>query len=712
MPSLLGHTYFFAHHRHFYRVIMQGYFASISRRASWSCLPLALAFVSLTWQVSVQAQTQDTLRLLAGSGDAPSGIADGPASVARFNTNFLKFDAFIGTAIDSKGKLFVTDPGNHTIRQVAADGAVSTLAGKAEQPGSTDGAIAQARFRFPSGMAFDKAGNLYVADSGNHCIRKISLDGMVSTVAGKAGAPGTADGPAAKARFHTPTDVKIDAAGNLYVADFENHSIRKITPGGMVSTWAGASGKEGDAEGVARQARFRRPKALAFDPAGNLIVNDAGTMVIRRITPDGHVSTLSVGPEKFDKNKNVQEIEYGEIDGMVADEDGSVYVADRSSGKIRRIKPSGDVESFGLKEKEQIFDKPSGLIFSRRGEIFICQQDGNIIKINDKGVLMPLSGPTYGTGTTDGPALEARFWLPIAITADRSGNLYLTDFSHSIRKISNTGMVSTIAGMADQTGSNDGAGNEARFNTPSAVQVDSKGNLFVSDRKNHTIRKINTAGVVTTFAGKAGEAGGVDGRGTAARFNFPMGLALDKHDNVYVADNGNTQIRKINPDGVVTTLMGKQETSYKPRDGGKSTGRFVDPIALAIDAGGNLYVTDRTFIRKITPDGKLTTIAGNKAQAGFVGPHSTQDIYGVSWGITLDHAGNLLVSDYDNDVIRRISPKGKMTTVAGVVGYRRIQIGSLPGRLYRPTGITMVDKNNFAIISGDNVLMMTLSGNP
>ncbi|MFZ6680086.1 hypothetical protein [Undibacterium sp. Tian12W] len=694
---------------------MQGYVTSISRGASGFCLlTLTLVLSSLTSPGFAQSQTsqQGTLRLLAGSGDAPSGIADGPASVARFNTNFLKFDAFIGTAMNDEGKLFVTDPGNHTIRKIEADGAVSTLAGKAEQPGSTDGAITQARFRLPSGMVFDKAGNLYVADSGNHSIRKISPDGMVSTVAGKAGAPGTADGPAAKARFNTPTDVKIDAAGNLYVADYENHSIRKITPDGMVSTWAGVSGKEGNAEGAGRQARFLRPKALVFDAAGNLIVNDAGEMIIRRITPAGIVSTLSVGPEKFDKNKNDQEIEYGEIDGMVADADGSVYLADRSSGKIRRIKPSGDVESFGLKEKGQTFDKPSGLIFSRSGEIFICQQDGNIIKINDKGALMPLSGPTYGNGTVDGPALEARFWLPIAITADASGNLYLTDYSHSIRKISNTGMVSTVAGMADQTGSADGTGNEARFNTPSAIQLDSKGNLFVSDQKNHTIRKINTAGVVTTFAGKAGEAGGVDGRGTSARFNLPMGLAIDKHDNLYVADNGNTQIRKINQDGVVTTLMGKKETSYKPRDGDINSGRLVDPIALAIDAGGNLYVTDRTFIRKITPGGKLTTIAGNKARGGFVGPHSTQDIYGVSWGITLDHAGNLLLSDYDNDVIRKINPKGKMTTVAGIDGYRRILTGSLPGRVYHPTGITMIDKDNFAIISGDNVLMMTLPENP
>ncbi|MFZ6779754.1 SMP-30/gluconolactonase/LRE family protein [Undibacterium sp. Ji83W] len=712
MPSSLGHVYFFAHHRHFYRVIMQGYFASISRRASWSCLPLALAFVSLTWQVSVQAETQGTLRLLAGSGDAPSGIADGPASVARFNTNFLKFDAFIGTAIDSKGKLFVTDPGNHTIRQVAADGAVSTLAGKAEQPGSTDGAIAQARFRLPSGMAFDKAGNLYVADSGNHSIRKISLDGMVSTVAGKAGAPGTADGPAAKARFNTPTDVKIDAAGNLYVADFENHSIRKITPDGMVSTWAGASGKEGDAEGIARQARFRRPKALAFDPAGNLIVNDAGTMVIRRITPDGHVSTLSVGPEKFDKNKNDQEIEYGEIDGMVADADGNVYVADRSSGKIRRITSSGDVVTFVKNKKNELFSEPSGLIFSPDGDIFICQRDGNILTVKDGGIVVSLSGPIYPTVSQDGPALEARFSSPSGITADHNGNLYLTDYRHTIRKISSTGVVSTIAGMINQGGSSDGNGVEARFNMPSALALDSKGNLYVSDQKNHNIRKIDTAGVVTTFAGKAGESGSVDGAGATTRFNNPIGLAIDKHDNLYVADNGNNQIRKINPTGLVTTLMGKPSGSNKPRDGDKKTGHLVDPIALTIDPTENLYVTDRTSIRKITPGGKLTTIAGNKVSAGIIGPHSTQDIYGVSWGITIDHAGNLLVSDYDNDVIRKISPKGKMTTIAGIDGYRRIQTGSLPGRLYRPMGITTTGKNNFAVISGDNVLMMALPGNP
>ncbi|WP_422976349.1 hypothetical protein [Undibacterium sp. TC9W] len=694
---------------------MQGYVTSISRKTSSSCLltlTLVLSSLSLPGFAQPQTSQQGTLRLLAGSGDTPSGIADGPASVARFNTNFLKFDAFIGTAMNDEGKLFVTDPGNHTIRKIEADGAVSTLAGKAEQPGSTDGAITQARFRLPSGMVFDKAGSLYVADSGNHSIRKISPDGMVSTVAGKAGAPGTADGPAAKARFNTPTDVKIDAAGNLYVADYENHSIRKITPDGMVSTWAGVSGKEGNAEGAGRQARFLRPKALVFDAAGNLIVNDAGEMIIRRITPAGIVSTLSVGPEKFDKNKNDQEIEYGEIDGMVADADGSVYVADRSSGKIRRIKPSGDVHSFVRNKKNELYSEPSGLILAPDGDIFICQRDGNILKVKDGGMAASLSGPVYPTISQDGPALEARFSSPSAITADHNGNLYLTDYRHTIRKISSSGVVSTVAGMIDQRGSNDGIGTEAQFNIPSALIFDSKGNLYVSDRENHSIRKIDAAGVVTTFAGKAGKAGSVDGTVLAARFNSPIGLAIDKHDNVYVADNGNKQIRKISPAGVVTTLMGKPNGSNKPRDGDRKTGNLVDPIALAIDPTGNLYVTDRTSVRKITPNGKLTTITENKFAAGFIGPHSTQDIYGTSWGIAMDHAGNLLVSDYDNDVIRKINPKGKITTIAGVDGYRRIQTGSLPGRLYRPMGITTVDKNNFAVISGDNVLMMTLPGNP
>ncbi len=694
---------------------MQGYITSISRRTSRSCLltlTLALSCLALPGFAQTQMPQQGTLFLLAGSGDAPSGIADGPASVARFNTNFLKFDAFIGTAMNGEGKLFVTDPGNHTIRKIEVDGAVSTLAGKAEQPGSTDGAIAQARFRLPSGMVFDKAGNLYVADSGNHSIRKISPDGMVSTVAGKAGAPGTTDGAAAKARFNTPTDVKIDAAGNLYVADFENHSIRKITPDGMVSTWAGVSGKEGNAEGAGRQARFRRPKALVFDAAGNLIVNDYGTMVIRRITPDGIVSTLSVGPEKFDKNRNDQEIEYGEIDGMVADADGNVYVADRSNGKIRRISPSGDVLTFVRNKKNERYNEPSGLMLAPGGDIFICQRDGNILKVKDGGIVVSLSGPVYPTISQDGPALEARFSGPSGITADHNGNLYLTDYRHTIRKISSSGVVSTIAGMIDQRGSSDGIGTEARFNMPSALTLDSKGNLYVSDRQNHSIRKIDTGGVVTTFAGKASESGSVDGTGTTARFNNPIGLAVDKDDNVYVADNGNHQIRKISPTGVVTTLMGKPTGSSKPRDGDRKTGHLVDPIALTIDSTGNLYVTDRTSVRKITPNGKLTTITENKLATRFIGPHSTQDIYGVSWGITIDQAGNLLLSDYDNDVIRKISPKGKMTTIAGMDGYRRIQTGSLPGRLYRPMGITTMGKNNFAVISGDNVLKMTLPGNP
>ncbi|MGM9475217.1 DUF6443 domain-containing protein [Pedobacter sp. GSP4] len=325
---------------------------------------------------------------------------------------------------------------------VSANATATTLAGTGNS-GSSNGSGGSASFYTPLNTAVDLHGNVYVADGDNHLIRKITPLGVVSTLAG-AGYPGYADGQGTSAQFQHPSAIVVDAAGVVYVSDQQNHRIRKITPSGAVTTFAG-NGSPGFANGTGTGASFSSPIGLALDTDGNLFVADYGNHRIRRVTPGGNVTTFA------------------------------------------------------------------------------------------------------GTGTAgnmDGPALASSFRNPMGLCFDVGGNLYVADrLNHSIRKINISGSVSTVAGNG-AAGFTNGAGTGASFNYPNGVAADAFGNIFVADQLNHSIRKVSSSGVVTTLAGN-GSAATVNGSDAAIRFNSPYGLSVDGGDNLYVAESGGQVIRKV-----------------------------------------------------------------------------------------------------------------------------------------------------------------------
>lgn len=344
------------------------YAVTIEQQPLWQACSVALgsgtASASVTAVAVSCAEAAATVTTLAGA-PAQNAHADGAGPDARFSGP-------AGVALDAAGNLYVADAFNHRIRKITPAGSVSTLAGSGSE-GSANGAGEVAQFYYPMGVAVDSAGNVLVADFGGHRIRKVTPAGEVSTLAGS-GARGAANGEASSASFSEPHGIAVDADDNVYVAEWGSHRIRKITPEGQVSTLAG-SGSAGAANGTGVDASFDRPLGVAVDRAGNVYVADGQNSLIRKITPDGVTTTLAGAV-------------FYEPRGVAVDVDGYVYVADTENNVIRRVSPTGTVTTLagatsghddGVGASASFFG-PNGIAIDSTGVIYVADNFNSIIR--------------------------------------------------------------------------------------------------------------------------------------------------------------------------------------------------------------------------------------------------------------------------------------------------------------------------------------------
>ena len=596
----------------------------------------------------------------AGSPGGASYV-DGTGSDARLG-------APTGIAVDAAGNVYMADGGNNAIRRVSPSGAVTSYAGSGS-PGAADGTGGFASFSSPSGIAIDAGGNLVVVDTANNRIRKVSPARAVTTLAGS-GTLGRKDGTGWAATFNNPLGVALDASGNAYVSDTYSHVIRKVTPAGTVTTFAG-TGVQGYVDGAATSAQFQMPSGIGFDPSGNLYVCDWGNNRIRKITPGGTVSTFAGSGSYGRTNGTGTAASFGYPQGIVSDPAGNLYVADSGNGMIRKISPAGAVTTFagagggGSADgpaATAMFSLPLALAFDGGGNLYVADTWNYLIrKITPGGTVSTLAS-TGGGGYVDATGDAARFMDPQGAAVDASGNVYVADSgNHRIRKITPSGVVSTFAGSG-VAGSANGVAAAAQFNVPAGIAFDGSGSAYVADQSNHAIRKISAAGTVSLLAG--GSWGNADGTGAAAKFSFPSGVAVDAAGNVYVCDEDNNKIRKVTPAGVVSTLAGTGSTGSA--DGPGAAASFTYPRGIAVDAGGNVYVADNGNgrIRKITPGGVVSTLAGSGLPGDSDGVGKSASFH-YPVGLAFDRAGNLLVTDPDAARIRRVTMDGVVTTVAG-----------------------------------------------
>ena len=503
------------------------------------------------------------------------------------------------------------------------------------------GATTSVAFRFVTDGSVVTIGQGMVSISTQ--VTEVGGPGQLSLLAGGLGGRGTGDGSGRAGRLLGPSGMTLAGDGFLYVADSYAHTIRRVDPArGDVVTIAGSRDTPGADDGVGPAARFTFPQDLVADGFGNLYVSDSSNFTIRRIViATAEVTTLAGAAGQSAPVDGVgTDARFGGLGAITIDPAGNLYVADITFNSVRKI------------------DVATAQVTTIAGS------------------------PTGEAGYQDGIGAAARFAGPVGLTADLSGNLYVSENVNStIRRIDlATGEVTTIAGTPGLAGSLDGVGGAARFSGPQALSVDSSGHLFVADTFAATVRRIDLAtGAVTTLAGAADQRGDRDGAGAAARFESPMDVLSDGVANVLVADIGNASIRRIAVDTAEVTTIAGSLTPTGSRDGFGGVARFGGVSATFFDGAGILYVSDAsnaTVRQVVLATGEVTTIAGTPGLQGTADGQGGDARFVGPFGLAGDGAGNLYVADPGGHAVRRIDLATHLvTTLAGQAG----QQGSIDG---------------------------------
>lgn len=635
------------------------------------------------------------------AGHATAGFRDGPALEALFNYP-------VGIALDSVGNLYIIDAGNDMIRRLTIDGNVETVAGSHMQQGFADGPGAEARFFGPLAIVIDSMDNLFVSDTGNGVIRRISPAGSVSTLAGKFGELGSNDGLGSDARFGSLWGLAVDASDNILVADSGSHTIRKVDPNGDVTTIAGIPDDNGSTDGEANLARFNNPVDIEADGAGGYYIADSRNQKIRHLSTEGMITTLV---RKTDESGSWPF-------ALAVAGDGSVLATDSSSHELFQIGLDQVISVLaGAKDEpdhhdgtgdQARFHGPSGIIRDNAGGYLVADsQNHSIRRVSAAGTVTTISGNPDPRGNADGMGMNARFNNPGELAVGPTGMVYVADTNnHTVRRISPYGEVFTIAGSPGNPGGIDGLPTDARFNLPYGIACGSDGSVFVADTENHAIRKISPLGTVSTFAGLLGQAGFIDGPANTARLNRPMGIVLDQQGNLLVVDASNYSIRKISPEGFVTTLAGNGERGFN--DGPSDTARFHNPISIAVDSSGEMFVSEflRECIRKISANGEVVTIAGDSSQSGTAFPNPGTDGVRFPKGLAFSPDGILHIVNFDHSTIWKRFPDGRLEIFAGQAQIDGSRDGTKDEILFsRPSGIAFDHFGGFYVSdSGNNTI--------
>lgn len=602
-----------------------------------------------------------------------------------------------GLAIDFPGNLYISDERNHMVFRIDTGGILHVYAGNGIRGYSGDGGNARdASLNAPTGLAMDAEGNLYISDTGNHVIRKVTPRGIITTIAGN-GRPGYSGdfGPAATAQLNTPIGIAIDRQGFIFFADSGNYRIRMITPDGRIELFAGNGRSEASGDnGPADQAGMSPDYGVAINRGGDVFFSEWRNNRVRVVDRRTRIIRTVAGTGAFGyANLNVPapQSPLRRVGGLAFDPDGNLLIAEANGHRILRMRPLGELSVLAGRFQESGYAGDGGpaasalLTFpyavlpdSRGGFYFTDDFCYCVRRVGPDGIIRTVGGNGLFGRVPDGtPAEQAFVSGPRGLAMDARGNLLIVNTGLSrVNGITPRGTFFHFAGKAEGCCRDGGPATEALLSGPRAIVVDQQNRVFISEFDFDQIRMVDANGTIHTIAGGRGAGfSGDQGPAINAQLNAPAGMVIDRAGNLIFADYGNRRIRRITPQGIISTIAGDGQDRFAGDGGHPLRASFRGPYALALTPAGELLVADLIDdrIRIIRQNGVIETIAGTgrSGSTGDGGPALQATLNGPS-GITVDPEGNIYVLEVDGHRIRRIDPSGRISTVAGTgrPGYR------------------------------------------
>ena len=589
----------------------------------------------------------------------------GPATLAQIGT-------IQGIAADRFGNIYLSDTDHHRVRRINVSGVIATVAGTGTAGfGGDGGAATRAQLNFPYGLAVDASGTLFIADLGNNRVRRVATDGTITTYAGSGQGATSDGGPAIYAQLLSPRNLALDAGGNLYISEFAGHRVRKVSPDGRISTVAGSgvAGLRGDGA-AATSAQLAFPAGLAVDGAGSLYIADSQNQRVRKVLPGGTIVTAIGGSAATSLISPI---------GVALDTAGDLYTADgsdmvrclTSSGAWMNVAGTGTAgfAGDGGSAVAALLSAPRDLAADAFGNLLVA--DGARIRSVDRsGVIRTIAGDGYLHAIGDGNAASGAILLaPSGVALDSGGELYIADTgTQRIRAMTASGGIVTLAGNGSAGFDLDSvSAPTAALNSPTAV-VATGGAVWIADTANHRVRRVSGA-IITTFAGTGTAGAGAEGQAPqATQLRSPRGVCADGAGGIYIVDTGNHRVLHAGAGAALVTVAGSGAPGDAGDGGAARLAQLNLPGACVVDNAGNLFLAD-TFnhrIRKITPSGTISTVAGTgRPDSALDEAAATVSPLNSPQGIAVDAAGNLFISDTANNRIRMVTADGMIHTIAG-----------------------------------------------
>ncbi|HMD70890.1 MAG TPA: hypothetical protein VKF41_06075 [Bryobacteraceae bacterium] len=639
--------------------------------------------------------------LVAGNGALGSSGDGGPAKSASMSVP-------ASLAVDAAGNLYIADSGLNRVRVVGSDGVIRNFAGAGQAGSGGDGGPATAATLYsPSAIAFDPGGNLYIADTGNNIIRMVTPGGTISTFAGNRGkGNGGNGGLAIRASLNGPSGVIADRSGSVYIADTGNAWIRKVTPDGMINRYAGydpstSSPFGGGDPNNPLNATLTSPTSLALDSSGSLYFVEYGAPRVRVITPDDSkiASYAGTGTGGSSGDGGLAGSANLNVLGICTDSHNNLIVADGVSYEVREVTAATGVINTIAGNGIASYT-PRG-VATYKGVLYFADSSANRIRAYN-----PAAGQISGAAGTGqagfsgdtGAATSALLRAPLGIAFDGSGNLYIADTGNNrVREVyASNGTIATIAGNGTASTTGDGGlAVNATLNQPAAVAVDGSGNVYIAERSGEVVRQVGTNGLINTVAGTgiAGTPSSETGIALQQNLNLPQGLMFDASGGLLIADSGNNRIRRLTKDGNIATVAGSSNLGGNTGDGGPATSATMrGPSGVTVDSAGNLYIADtnNNTVRRVDTNGVISTVAGN-GTAGYNGDGTPATAYEFSGPTSLVSGSscNLFIADTANLRIRQLwpavnftvasNPPGLQVTIDGQTATAPAVVGMLPG---------------------------------